>query len=426
MLLRVITPPQIATASSRSFRTRAVHAGQHPEPVTGALATPVFQTSSFAYGSFERGSRIFAGQEQGYLYSRFANPTVGALEDKLADLEGAEAAVAVASGMAAVSAVTFGLLSPGDEVLVVGPLYGGTQALLSHFLTRFGITVSSGGAAPRLQDALRPSTRMVWVETPTNPLLGVHDLAGIAALARAHGAVSVADNTFATPYLTRPLEYGLDLVVHSTTKYIGGHGDAIGGAVVGASSLLGPVRDTALKFLGGSLGPAEAALLLRSLKTLPARMEAHCDGAQVVAEALRDSGQAAKVNYPGLPEHPGHSIAARQMRRFGGIISFELAGGRAAAAAFLDALRLFTQAVSVGDVDSLACHPASTLHSSIGAAARARDGITEGLVRLSVGIEDPDDLVADIQQALRAALAVHNQPAAHGAECPSERPEVDA
>lgn len=384
------------------FRTRAVHAGQAPEPVTGALTTPVFQTSSFAYGSFERGADIFRGASEGYLYSRFGNPTVAALEHKLADLEGAEAAVAVSSGMAAVSAIALALLSPGDEVLVLGPLYGGTEAMLSQFLPRFGVTARSVAGVEALGNAFGPATRMVWVETPTNPLLGIHDLAVIGRLARLHGAVSVADNTFATPYLSRPLEHGFDLALHSATKYIGGHGDAIGGAVMGSADLTRAVRDTALKFLGCCLGPGEASLFLRALKTLPARMEAHCDGAEHVAAALLDSGQVPSVNYPGLVTHPGHEVARRQMRRFGGIMSFELDGGRSAAATFLDALTLFTQAVSVGDVDSLACHPASTLHSSIGEEARSRHGITEGLVRLSIGIEDPADLVADLRAALRS------------------------
>jgi len=387
--------------SDRAMRTRAVHAGQGPEAVTGALATPIFQTTSFAYGSFARGADIFRGDTAGYLYTRFANPTVAALEDKLADLEGAEAAVATSSGLAATAAVVLGLLSPGDELLFVGPLYGGTEALFRQFLPRFGITAISAGDFDRLEDGVSAATRMIWVESPTNPLLGINDLAQVARLARAHGAWSIADNTFATPYLTRPLEHGCDLVLHSATKYIGGHGDAVGGAVAGPAALLTPARETALKFLGSCLGPADAALFLRGLKTLPARMEAHCDGAEAVAAALSDSDRITQVNYPGLPTHPDHALAARQMHRFGGIVSFEIDGGRDAAATFLDSLRLFTQAVSVGDVDSLACHPATTLHSSIGAAARASNGITDGLIRLSVGIEDPNDLVADLRHALR-------------------------
>jgi methionine-gamma-lyase len=386
--------------SRRSPRTVAVHAGQCQEPSTGALSTPIFQTVSFGYGSFARGAEIFRGDASGYLYTRFANPTVAALEDKLAALEGAETAVAVSSGMAAVAGVILALLTPGDEIVFAGPLYGGTEALLRQFLPRFGITAVNVAERGGIEAAVTAATAMVWVESPTNPLVGVNDLAAAARVAHTHGAICVADNTFATPYLTRPLEYGCDLVVHSATKYIGGHGDAIGGLIAGPVSLLHLVRETTTKFLGGCLGPAEASLFLRGLKTLPARMEAHCDGAEAVARALLDSPGVEHVHYPGLPEHPGHTLAAGQMRRFGGIVAVEITGGLTGAAGFLDALELFTQAVSVGDVDSLACHPASTLHSSIGAGARASNGISDGLVRLSVGIEDPADLIADLRHAL--------------------------
>lgn len=385
--------------SGRGMRTRAVHSGQAPDPWTGALATPIYQTSGFAYGSFQRGADIFSGDTQGYLYTRFANPTVAALEQKLSDLEGAASAVAVSSGMAAVSALTLGLLSPGDEILFVGPLYGGTEALMRQFLAKFGITATSAADRP-LTEAISASTRMIWVESPTNPLLGVHDIEDLARTARAHGIWSVADNTFATPYLTQPLQLGCDFVIHSATKYIGGHGDAVGGVVLGPAEPMRVVRDTALKFLGACLGPAEATLFLRGLKTLPARMDLHCDGAEVVAAVLAEADGVSAVHYPGLPGHPQHQLAAKQMRRFGGIVSFRLHGGAAAAATFLDGLRLFHQAVSVGDVDSLACHPATTLHSSIGEEARRRNGISPDLVRLSIGIEDPHDLVADINQAL--------------------------
>jgi len=394
-------------ADGKGFKTRSVHAGQAPEPVTGALSTPIFQTTTFAYGSFERGAAIFAGEAQGYLYSRFANPTVAAFEDKLADLEGGERGLAVSSGMAATAAVTLTLLSPGDQVLVLGPLYGGTEALLTQFLTRFGILVGFSPDVASLEASASTRTRMLWVETPTNPLLGIHDLAAASGWAQHRGVVCVVDNTFATPYLTTPLSHGADLVVHSATKYIGGHGDAIGGAVVGGQTLVEDVRTTALKHLGSSLGPGEASLFLRALKTLPARMEAHCAGAERVAAALSEQPGVLAVHYPGLPDHPGHAVAERQMRRPGGILAVELDGGRAAAAAFLDALELFTQAVSVGDTDSLACHPASTLHSFIGAEARDRNGITEGVVRLSVGIEDPDDLVGDVLAALEVARQQH-------------------
>jgi methionine-gamma-lyase len=382
------------------FRTRAIHAGQRPDPIAGAKTTPIFQTASFAYGSFRRGVEIFAGAADGYLYSRFANPTCAALEAKLADLEAAESAVVVSSGMAAVSAVLLSFLAPSDELLFVGPLYGGTEAMMRQFLPRFGVVTRNASDFDSLENAVNSKTRMIWIETPTNPLLTIHDLADIARIARSRGVLSVVDNTFATPYLTRPLELGCDIVVHSTTKYIGGHGDAIGGAVMGANDLMRPVRSTAMKFLGSCLSPMDASVFLRSLKTLPARMEAHCEGAKIVASALAAFPQVRRVYYPGLATHPNHAVAARQMLRFGGIVSLELHGGYGAAESFLDALALFTQAVSVGDVDSLACHPATTTHSTIGAEARARNGVSDGLVRLSIGLERPRDLVDDLGRAL--------------------------
>lgn len=380
------------------WRTRAVHAGRHPDPTTGAIATPISQTTAFGYGTLERGAAIFAGEAPGYRYSRFANPAVAALEAKMADLEGAAAAVAFASGTAASSSVLLGLLSPGDELVFLGPLYGGTEGLLRNLGERWGITVVDA-TTRGLQACLTPATRMVWVETLTNPTLRLHDLAQVAAVARAHGAITVADNTFCTPCLVRPLELGIDLVLHSMTKYLGGHGDATGGLVAGSEALVGAVRKTGLGHVGGNLSPQEAFLFLRGIKTLPLRMAAHCEGAAAVAHYLSTHPA---VHYPGLLGHPQHALAQRQLQGgFGGMVSFELARSeRAAAAQVLNRLALFTQAVSLGDVDSLACHPASTTHSFVSAEARAANGVTEGLIRLSVGIEHPDDLIADLDRAL--------------------------
>lgn len=388
------------------LRTRAVHAGQKPDPVSGAIATPITQTSAFAYGTLDNGAAIFAGEAEGYRYSRFANPTVKSLEDKIADLEGAEAAVAFSSGTAAVSSTVLALLAPGDEIVFLGPLYGGTESLFNAFGTRFGIRVVDA-AARGLEASLSPSTRLIWVETLTNPTLHLHDLAAVAALARPRGITTVADNTFCSPCLTRPLEHGIDLVMHSMTKYLGGHGDSTGGALVGAKRLIAPVRATGLGHVGGNLAPHEAFLLLRGMKTLPLRMAAHCEGAAEVAAFLATHPAVVATHYPGLPSHPQHALARRQMEGgYGGIVSFELAQGtRRAAAALLDNLKLFTQAVSLGDVDSLACHPASTTHSFISPEARARSGISEGLIRLSVGIEHPQDLIADLREALAAKVA---------------------
>jgi len=387
------------------LRTRAVHAGQHPDPNTGATATPISQTTAFGYGTLERGAAIFAGEAPGYRYSRFANPTVAALEAKMADLEGAQAAVAFASGTAATSSVLLGLLSPGDELAFLGPLYGGTEGLFRSLGERFGIRVVDA-TQQGLAASLTPVTRMVWVETLTNPSLHLHDLAEVAATAKARGALTVADNTFCTPCLARPLEHGIDLVMHSMTKYLGGHGDATGGIVAGPAALIASVRKTGLGHVGGSLSPQEAFLFLRGIKTLPLRMAAHCDGAAAVAHFLAGHPAVRRVHYPGLASHPQHALARRLLQGgFGGMVAFELLRNeRSAAAAVLNQLQLFTQAVSLGDVDSLACHPASTTHSFVTAAVRAQSGITEGLIRLSVGIEHPDDLIADLKHALRQAI----------------------
>ena len=383
------------------LRTRAVHAGQQPDPTTGAIATPITQTTAFGYGTLERGAALFAGEVPGYRYSRFANPTVAALEAKLADLEGAQAAVAFASGTAATASLVLGLLRPGDELVFLGPLYGGTEGLLRNLGERWGIRVVDA-TATGLEASLTPATRMVWVETLTNPTLRLHDLADVAAMARARGITTVADNTFCTPCLVRPLECGIDLVMHSMTKYLGGHGDATGGIVAGADALVAPVRKTGLGQVGGNLAPQEAFLFLRGIKTLPLRMAAHCEGALAVARFLQQHPAVRVVHYPGLESHPQHALAQRQMQGgFGGMVAFELQRcERSAVAAELNRLALFTQAVSLGDTDSLACHPASTTHSFVSQQARDAAGVTEGLVRLSVGIEHPDDLVADLAQAL--------------------------
>jgi methionine-gamma-lyase len=383
----------------KRLATRAVHAGPGLDPTSGAHATPIVQTSTFGYRSFARGERLFAGEEEGYVYSRIGNPTVAAFERAVADLEGAEAAVAFSSGMAAIAGLALTLLKPGDEVAYLGPLYGGTEGLFLDTLRKFGVTVRSADDGD-LANGLPPATRMVYLETPTNPTLRLHDLRAASDAARAVGAVCVADNTFATPMLTRPLEHGADLVLHSATKYLGGHGDALGGVLAGPAELLAEIRMEGLRHLGGALGPLEAFLFLRGLKTLPIRMERHCANARAVAEALREHPAVATVHWPGFPDHPGHDLARRQMGDFGGMVSLELTGGRAAAGRFLDRLTLFTQAVSLGDVESLATHPATTTHQLVPPEVRAAEGVTDGLVRLSIGIEDPRDLVEDVRAAL--------------------------
>lgn len=381
--------------------TRAVHAGAGLDPTTGAHSTPIVQTSTFGYRSFARGERLFAGDEEGYLYSRVGNPTVAAFERSLADLESAEAAVAFSSGMAAIAALAFTLLAPGQQIAYLGPLYGGSEGLFLGVLQRFGVPVRAVDADD-LARGLDPATGLVYLETPTNPTLRLHDLRAAADAAHAVGALCVADNTFSTPILTRPLEHGVDAVVHSATKYLGGHGDALGGVLAGPAELMSEIRMEGLRHLGGALGPLEAFLFIRGLKTLPLRIERHCANARRVAEALRDHPALAAVHWPGFEDHPEHALARRQMSDFGGMVSLELKDGKPAAARFLDRLTLFTQAVSLGDVESLATHPASTTHQLLDETRRLEQGVNDGLVRLSVGIEDAEDLVEDVLQALTA------------------------
>lgn len=401
-------------SDSHAFATLAVHAGHAVDPTSGAHATPIHPTSTFAYGDAARGQRLFAGDEAGYVYGRIGNPTTRVFEQRVAALEGGEDAVAFASGMGAIAGLLLTVLAPGDDVVVLGPLYGGTGGLLHDLLARFGVrTVESGGGDPerptaeRLAAAVGDRTKVIYVETPTNPTLTVHDLDAVAAAGRASGALTVADNTFATPFLTRPLAHGIDVVLHSATKYLGGHGDALGGVVVSTAERVAQVRGEGLRHVGAVLGPFEAYLLLRGLATLHLRVAAQCAGARRVAEAARDHPAVARVHYPGFTDHPGHAVAARQMHDFGGMVALELAGDPARATRraqdFLDRLKLFTQAVSLGDVASLATHPATTTHELWSPDQRAALGVSDALARLSIGVEDPDDLVADVRRALDAA-----------------------
>ncbi|ADV65834.1 trans-sulfuration enzyme family protein [Deinococcus maricopensis] len=381
-------------------RTLSVHAGQHPDPQTGALTTPVYQSSTFSYFTAEQGRQRFAGETPGFFYSRMGNPTTHTLEAKLAALEGAEDALAVASGMAALSSVAYGLLSHGDEVAFIDPLYGGSDAFLQNTLPRAGMHVTRYRDEHDLAQNIKPNTRLIIFEPLTNPTLTVIDTDAVVAVARRVGALTLADNTFLTPYLFRPLERGVDLVMHSATKYLSGHGDLIAGVVAGRRELLTPIRTIGLKHLGAPLGPQEAYLLLRGIKTLPLRMDAHSEAALAVAEYLSAHPKVTRTYYPGLSSHPGHATLAAQVAQFSGVMAIDIGGDAGAAARFLDHLQLFVQAVSLGDVESLACHPATTTHAAMKAEHRAGAGVTDGLVRLSIGIEDADDLIADLAQAL--------------------------
>ncbi len=383
--------------SDYGFSTRAIHAGQQADPTTGATIVPIYATSTYTQES--------PGKHKGYEYSRTGNPTRTALEKCLAALEGGERGLAFASGLAATTAV-LSILKPGDEVAAAADLYGGTFRLLDKVFKPWGlVTKYTEDPSPAgFVRILTPATRMIWVETPTNPLLQIVDIQAIAELARQRSTperkmLLAVDNTFASPFLQQPLRLGADLVVHSTTKYLGGHSDVVGGAVIGGTELLQPIAFYQ-NAAGGVPGPFDAWLTLRGVKTLALRMERHCTNARRLAAWLAEQPQVKRVYYPGLPSHPGHELAKKQMRDFGGMISVNLKGGKDSALRLLTRTRLFSLAESLGGVESLIGHPATMTHASIPAETRQARGIDDGLVRLSVGIEDVDDLLQDLKQAL--------------------------
>ena len=372
------------------FETLAIHAGQEPDPTAGAVTVPIYQTSTFAQEA--------VGKHKGYEYARTGNPTRTALETCLAALEGGAWGLAFASGMAATDAVAH-LLSSGDHVVMADDIYGGTYRLFARVFDRAGIELTAVDMRDpaNVRAALTKSTKLVWMESPTNPMLKIVDIAAVAAVARDAGALAVVDNTFASPYLQQPLGMGADLVLHSTTKYIGGHSDVVGGALIGNDADL---RDR-LAFIqnaaGGVPGPFDSWLVLRGAKTLAVRMERHSDNAQAIAEWLAQHEKVARVNYPGLPTHEGHDVARRQMRSFGGMLSFELKDGEAAAMRAVSRTRIFALAESLGGVESLIEVPLAMTHGSVKGTKLAPPA---GLVRLSVGIESVDDLVTDLAQAI--------------------------
>ncbi len=375
-----------------AFETLAIHGGQPPDPSTGAVITPIYQTSTFAQSS--------VGEHQGYDYSRSGNPTRTALESCLAGLEGASHGSAFSSGLAAEDAI-LRLLDPGDHVLIGNDFYGGTYRLLSQVHTRFGLGCTPVALTEaELLAAWQPSTRMVWVETPSNPLLHIADIAALADLAHARGALLVVDNTFATPYLQRPLARGADVVVHSTTKYLGGHSDVVGGFVATSDDGLAERIAFLQNATGAVPGPFDCFLVLRGVKTLAVRMDRHCDNAGRVAEMLAAHPVVDRVYYPGLPGHEGHDTAHRQMRRFGGMVSFTVRGGESQALSVAKSTSVFTLAESLGAVESLIEHPARMTHASLSGTSLAID---PALLRLSVGIENIDDLLADLSAALDGA-----------------------
>lgn len=379
-----------------NFSTRAIHVGQDADPSTGATIVPIFQTSTFTQDGI--------GRHKGYEYARTGNPTRTALEQCLASLEGATHGLAFGSGTAASQGIMT-LLSSGDHVVCADDVYGGTYRLFELVLKRFGLSYSFVDMTnpANVKNAIKPNTKMIWVETPTNPLLNIVDIAAIAKIGRDAKLTTVVDNTFASPYLQQPLALGADIVVHSTTKYCGGHSDVVGGAVLTSNEEQWKTIKYHQNAVGGVPGPFDCWLVLRGLKTLSLRMRQHCHNAMKVAQYLTTHGDIEKVIYPGLASHPQHELAKKQMRDFGGMVSFVMRGGEEAAKRIAGKTRLFALAESLGGVESLMGHPATMTHASIPVAEREARGITGGLLRLSVGIEDADDLIADLEQAFDRA-----------------------
>jgi cystathionine beta-lyase/cystathionine gamma-synthase len=378
------------------FATRAIHVGQNPDPHTGATIVPIYQTSTYTQQA--------PGQHKGYEYSRTANPTRTALEECVASLEGARYGLAFASGLAATTA-TMSILSPGDHVVAGDDLYGGTYRLFDKVLPRqagLRFTYADTTDPASVEKALRPETKLLWLETPTNPMLTLSDVAALSEMAHERGAVVAVDNTFASPYFQNPLTLGADIVVHSTTKYMGGHSDVIGGAVATSDDGFHEKIKFYQNAAGAVPGPFDSWIVLRGLKTLAVRMRQHEENALAVARFLQDHPEVETVNYPGLPSHPQHELAKRQMSGFSGMVSFTLKGGAEAAYAAVQKTELFHFAESLGGVESLLTHPATMTHAAIPKEQREARGVTDGLMRLSVGIEDKDDLIADLNRAISA------------------------
>lgn len=384
------------------LETRMIHSGYSPEDYKGSLVPPLFQTSTFVFDSAEQGGNRFAGEEEGYIYTRLGNPTVKAFEDRIAELEGAEAALAFSSGMAAVSAIFFSLVKTGGHILCSQGVYGCTYGLLKLMQENFGIThsFSSMETAEEVREGIQDHTCCIFIETPINPTMKLVDLQMVAEVAAEKGIPVVVDNTFSSPYLQKPLELGCDISLHSATKYICGHGDVIAGAAAGKADFMKKVAMSAQKDMGGVISPFDAWLLLRGIKTLAVRMDRHCENAEKIFSYLKNHPKVGIIYYPGDPESKEYHIAKKQMKQPGGLISFEVKGTMETARKFMNELRLIKIAVSLGDAETLVQHPATMTHSGVAAEDREKMGITDSLIRLSIGLEAWEDIRDDLDQAL--------------------------
>ena len=389
-----------------SFKTRAIHAGSEPDPKTGSHVAPIYRTSTFVMKNVEEAIAAGYGDVEGkhYAYTRYGNPTVHAVQRKIAALENAEACLMAASGMGAITTALLAVLSAGDHIVVADTVYGGTFGFIKNILPRFGIEATivtiTGDSVENIRKAIKPNTKIVYVETPCNPTLQITDLKKAAEITHEGGALLYVDNTFATPYLQQPLSLGADIVLHSTTKYLNGHGDMVGGAIVGSKELVHKIDADFMKWMGGIMSPADAAALSKGIKTLGVRMDVHCLNARKVAEFLDNHHMVEKVLYPGLKSHPGHEIAKKQMKDFGGMMSFNVRGGFEAGKMLMDSVKLFSLATSLGNVDSLIQHSASMSHASMSREEREAVGIADGQIRLSIGIEEAEDIIQDLDKAL--------------------------
>ncbi len=383
------------------IESKIVHGGQHPDKETGALAPPIYQTSTFAFRNAEHGARLFKQEEKGHIYTRLSNPTIDLLASKIALLESTEAGVVFASGLAAIFNVVVTLTKTGEHIVSDNTIYGGTFALFKSILPKMGIEVTFCNTADvdRLGSYIKENTRLIFTETPANPTLKIVDIARCSEISRAKNIPLCVDNTFATPYLQRPVELGADIVLHSMTKYFSGHGDIVGGVVVGKKDFMHQLWEDA-KEIGGCNSPFNAWLVLRGLKTLAVRMDRHCETAMKIAKYLEKHDKIEKVYYPGLTSHPDHELAKKQMSDFGGMIGFDVKGGKEAGKTMMNSMELCILAVSLGDVDTLIEHPASMTHSTYSDEELRECGINPGFVRISVGLEHVDDLIADLEQAL--------------------------